>query len=60
MAGKVDQHTFDSALATKLDLTTLNDKLKDAADFGAFKTSLVSTFQLLIPPGGFIVGPPGG
>jgi DNA uptake protein ComE-like DNA-binding protein len=60
VAGKVDQHSFDSALATKLDLTTLNDKLKDAADFSAFKTSLVSTFAVLIPPGGFIVGPPGG
>jgi hypothetical protein len=60
VAGKVDQQTFNSVLATKLDLATLNDKLKDAADFGAFKTSLVSTFQVLIPPGGFIVRPPGG
>ena len=56
---KVDKQTFDSAIASKVDLTTLNDKLKGAADFSAFKTSLVTTFQLLIPPGGFKAGPGG-
>jgi DNA uptake protein ComE-like DNA-binding protein len=60
VAAKVDKQTFDSALASKLDLTTLNDKLQEASDFSTFKTSLITTFQVLIPPGGFTFNLPEG
>jgi DNA uptake protein ComE-like DNA-binding protein len=53
VAAKVDQSAFTAALASKLDLTTLNQHLQDASDFGSFRTSLISVFARLIPPGGF-------
>ena len=40
VAGKVDQSAFNSALANKLDVATLHEKLNEAADFSAFQSSL--------------------